>query len=311
MQPFVDYSVYLLVRLLICWIQMLPLSACQAISQRVGWFCWDVLRFRRKVVEENLQIAFPDKSMQERSQIGLEMWQHLLLMMMEIAHAPRKLKRTTWRNFAEGTPSIETLRCLMDEKPMVIISGHLGNFEIGGYLLAMHGFPTHSVARRLDNPYLHQFVTEFRGVTGQYMIDKDGSGGQIANVLERGGTIVLLGDQYAGQIGCWVDFFNRPASTNKAVAVFSLGSKAPTAVSSAIRRAGPLTIEMQVADIVYPEKDDFELGTIPLLTEWYTRQLEGLIRLAPAQYWWVHRRWKGHPEDRRQRRLRKRKKQAA
>ena len=308
---FTDYAAYFVARLLISLIQALPLGVCQALSQRLGWFCWEVLRFRRQVIEENLQIAFPDMPQAERDQIGIQMWQHLLLMLMEIAHAPRKIKRTTWRQYSDLPRSQEMLVRLMDERPMVIISGHLGNFEIGGYLLALHGFPTHTVARALDNPYLDRFVNQFRGSTGQFMLTKQGSSGPISEVLNSGGTLVLLGDQFAGPNGCWVDFFGRPASTHKAVAVFTLGSEAPTAVSAALRRSGPLTIEMQVADIVDPQAADFSLGTIPQLTEWYTRHLENLIRVAPEQYWWVHRRWKGSPDDRRLHRQRKRQQRAA
>jgi len=306
-QPIIDYSVYLLVRLLICAVQSLSLATCQALAQRLGWFCCCVLKLRQKVSQENLRIAFPEKTQAERDAIALGMWQHLLLMVMEIAHAPRKVKRTTWRQFSSIPSMKEMLLRQIDKRPTVIISGHHGNFEMGGYLLALHGFPTHTVARPLDNPYLDRFVNEFRGSTGQFMLPKQGSGEKIAAVLKGGGTIALLGDQHAGQGACWVDFFGRPASTHKAVSVFTLGSGAPTAVSAALRHDGqPLVIDMVVADIVDPEAADFPYGTIPLLTEWYTRHLESLIRTAPEQYWWVHRRWKGEPTDRRKLRRQKR-----
>ncbi len=301
----VDYAAYVAVRLLVCLVQALPLHRCELLARQLGWFCWEVLRFRRQVVEENLAIAFPPAGASQRAQLGLAMWQHLLLMLMEIAHAPRKLKRTTWRRYSRLPSSREMLVRLVDPRPTVIISGHLGNFEIGGYLLALHGFPTHTVARPLDNPFLDRYVNAFRSSTGQYMLSKQGSGGQITEVLHAGGTLVLLGDQFAGPKGCWVEFFGRPASTHKAVSVFTLGSAAPTAVTAAVRREGPLTIEMQVADIIDPQQEDFSLHTIPLLTTWYTQHLEDLIRTAPEQYWWVHRRWKGHPDQRRQRQTRK------
>jgi KDO2-lipid IV(A) lauroyltransferase len=69
-------------------------------------------------------------------------------------------------------------------------------------------------------------------------------------------------------------------------------------VCAALRKA-PLQFEMQVADVVDPQEADFPWGTIPLFTGWYTRCLEQLIRQSPQQYWWVHRRWKGVPLDRR------------
>jgi KDO2-lipid IV(A) lauroyltransferase len=138
------------------------------------------------------------------------------------------------------------------------------------------------------------------------MLPKQGSGDQIAEVLQQGGTLALLGDQHAGRGACWVDFFGKPASTHKAVSVFTLGSSAPTAVSASFRRGDePLVFDMQVASIVDPTDSDFPYGTIPLLTEWYTRHLEGLIRSRPEQYWWVHRRWKGEPTSREARRLAK------
>ena len=302
----VDYSVYLFVRSLICGIQAMPVANCHGLSRRLAWLMWHTLKIRRKVVRENLCIAFPEKSLSQRDAIALAMWEHLLLMMMEIAHAPRKIHRTNWRTYLSIDAMEVMIQRLIDDRPLVIISGHLGNFELGGYLLAMHGFATHTVARPLDNPYLDRFVNEFRSSKGQYILPKQGSGGQIISILERGGTLVLLGDQYAGDSGCWVDFFGRPASTHKSVAVFSLRGRTPTVVSATLRAGKPMSYHTKVADIVDPQEEDFALGSIPLMTEWYTRCLEELIRTAPEQYWWVHRRWKGQPTDRRNRRRRQR-----
>ena len=311
MKPLLDYAVYLIVRMLICIVQALPLSALEPMCGRLGWFCWHVLRLRRKTVEENLGIAFPEMSSAEHEQIALAMWRHLFLMIAEITQAPRKVRRTNWREHSTISHFRETIKMLIDARPKVIISGHLGNFELGGYLLAMHGFPTHAVARPLDNVYLDRFINQFRGATGQYMLPKQGSGGEVADLLENGGTLVLLGDQAGGKGGCWVDFFGKPASTHKAVAVFSLGSQAPTMVTASLRGPRPLSFCMQIGGIVDPAEAGFEFGSVPLLTQWYTKQLEQMVRSAPDQYWWVHRRWKGNPSDRQKVRLERRKQQAA
>ena len=308
---FADYSAYLGVRLAICFVQALPLSACPRLSRRMAWLAWHVLKLRRKIIRENLSIAFPEKSLAERDEIAQAMWQHLFLMVMEIMQARRKVHRTNWRDFCPIDSLKPVIRLLASGRPMVIISGHLGNFELGGYLLGLHGFPTSTVARTLDNAYLDRFVNDFRGETGQTMLPKHGSGSQIASLLKSGGTLVLLGDQHAGESGCWVDFFGKPASTHKAVAVFTLGSLAPTLVASSLRDGQPLRLRMEIAAVVDPEDKDFQLGSIPLLTEWYTRHLEEMIRKVPEQYWWVHRRWKGNPEDRRNRRRNRRLAKAA
>lgn len=305
-----DYAAFLVVRSFLCIVQALPLGACRGIANRLGSFVWHVLRLRRTVVEENLRTALPHLTERQRDQIALGMWQHLLLMVMEIAHAPRKVHRSNWRKHTSMQQMNAVLRRLIDERPTVLICGHLGNFEMGGYLVALHGFPTHTIARPLDNPYLDNFFREFRESTGQYMLSKQGSGAQVEQVLEQGGTLGLLGDQDAGPSGCWVDFFGKPASTHKGVALFTLSGEAPTAVCATLRK-GPLHFEIHSSEVIDPLAKDFRYSTIPEITEWYTSRLESLIQRAPEQYWWVHRRWKGRPEDRKARRLARRKRQAA
>jgi len=310
-QKLSDYSAYLAVRLAVGLVQALPLKAVEDASGPLAWLMWRVLRIRKQVVEQNLQIAFPEASPEEHEQIALGMWRHLFLMIAEIAHAPRKVHRTNWREHSSIPDMPRFVPQLLSGRPTVIISGHLGNFELGGYLLGLHGFPTHTIARKLDNPYLDRWVTDFRGATGQHMLPKNDSSRQIAHLLESGGTLVLLGDQYAGDTACWVDFFGKPASTHKAVAVFTLSGQAPTAISAVLRTDGPLHFEMSLADMVDPTGEGFQHGTIPELTQWYTDGLEQLVRKAPEQYWWVHRRWKGTPTDRRQQRRKRRAKSAA
>ncbi|HEX6961578.1 MAG TPA: lysophospholipid acyltransferase family protein [Lacipirellula sp.] len=301
LRTIIDYAAYVAVRTVVCIIQALSLESCHAWCRRAAWMLWHVARIRRKLVEENLRTAFPALSERDRDAIALGMWEHLLLMVCEIAHAPRKIGRANWRRHLQMPEMAIMVRRFLDRRPVVIISGHLGNFEMGGYLLGLHGFPTHTIARTLDNPYLDRWVTEFREATGQYMLPKHGSGEQITELLRSGGTLVLLGDQHAGEGACWVDFFGRPASTHKAVALFTLGGSAPTATGCVYRTSGPLNFQMRVIDLVDPEAPGFAHGSVLMLAQWYTRCLEDLIRQAPQQYWWLHRRWREAPRARRRR----------
>jgi KDO2-lipid IV(A) lauroyltransferase len=74
-------------------------------------------------------------------------------------------------------------------------------------------------------------------------------------------------------------------------------------VSYARRVGGPLHYEVGPAAICDPGDPKFEYGSVPLLAQWYTDQLERLVRETPEQYWWVHRRWKGEPPNRKKREL--------
>jgi KDO2-lipid IV(A) lauroyltransferase len=301
MQRTIDFSVYLLVRVMIALIQALPLSVCEKIAETMATLLGRVFRARGHVVDKNLRIAFPELSTARREAITWQMWRHLILMVAEIAQTPRKVHETNWKEHSHIVNQELFVRTLLSGRPLVLISGHFGNFELGGYLMGLFGFPTYTVARALDNPYLDRFVNDFRGRTGQYILPKKGSGQDIQAVLERGGILTLLGDQAAGQRQCWVNFFGKPASTHKAVSVFSLGNDAPTMVSYARRVGKPLHYEVGPVAICDPRDPKFEYGTVPLLAQWYTDHLEQLVRQSPGQYWWVHRRWKGEPRVRKKR----------
>jgi KDO2-lipid IV(A) lauroyltransferase len=294
-----QFGVYVAVRLLIAVVQALPLDVCERWSGRMATLLSRILGIRRHVIEENLRIAFPERTAEQRAAIAWQMWRHLFLMIAEIAQTPRKIHETNWKEHSLIVNQELFVRTLLSGRPLVLISAHFGNFELGGYLMGLFGFPTYTVARRLDNRYLDRFVNDFRGRTGQFMLPKRGSRDMIQEVLEGGGILTLLGDQAAGEKACWVNFFGRPASTHKAVAAFSLANGAPTMVSYARRLDRPLHYEVGPEAICDPREANFPLGTIPLLAQWYTDHLENLIRRAPGQYWWLHRRWKGQPNARR------------
>jgi KDO2-lipid IV(A) lauroyltransferase len=288
----IDYAVYLAIRLVVCIVQAMPIALCAAAARRLAVLASDVLGIRADVVDDNLRHAFPAMSAGERRALCRRMWEHLFLMGIEIVHAPRKIHDTNWRDFVTLVNADQIIRACFDERPAVIISGHYGNFELSGYVLALLGFPSFTVARPLDNPYLDRFVNDFRGRTGQYILAKRGSSGDIDNVLARGGLLALLGDQYAGRKGCWVEFFGRPASSHKAIALFSLGGDAPALFCFARRAGKPLRHVMAVDGILDPRTISSEMRTVPGVTQWYTRRLEDTIRQAPEQYWWLHRRWR-------------------
>ena len=212
-------------RLVVAVVQALPLEVCERGADLLAWLVGRVLGIRRRVVEENIRIAFPNLPPDEREAIAWQMWRHLFLMIAEIAHTPRKVHETNWKEHSHIVNQELFVRTLLCGRPLVLISAHFGNFELGGYLMGLFGFPTYTVARRLDNRYLDRFVNDFRGRTGQFMLPKQGSREMIQEVLERGGILTLLGDQAAGEKACWVNFFGRPASTHKAVAAFSLGER--------------------------------------------------------------------------------------
>ena len=290
-----DRIVYAAVRSAMCIVAALPREACRRWSRRLAGLLARRLRIRATVVEENLRHAFPNLDAAGRREIERGMWEHLLLMVVEIAHANRVIHKTTWRRHLRIHGMERMVRLLWLERPKVILSGHYGNFEIAAYLFGLFGFRVFSVARELDNPLLDRFVTEFRESRGQRILPKKGSAPDVAIVLEENGAIGLLGDQAAGPKGCWVDFFGRPASVHKAIGVFALSSAAPVMVCSATRRDGLFDFDLRLEGVADPLDGTAETADIQALSQWYTGILEVAIRREPAQYWWVHRRWRARP----------------
>ena len=298
----VDFLVYIVVRILICVAQTVRIETGHAIAQWLAWLFCDVLKIRSNVIEDNLSHAFPELSASTRRRLQRQMWEHLFVLVLEVANTPRKIHETNWRDYVELKHEDHLVRLLFENRPLLIVTGHLGNFEVGGYVLGILGFPTYTVARTLDNLYLDRFVNQFRGRTGQHIIPKNGGAEQIEKVLSRNGTMSFLADQYAGPKGCWVDFFGRPASAYKAIALLALQYNAVMAVSAATRKDKPMRFHLHNYAMADPQAIDSNLGTVRDLTQWYTTRLEELIQLNPNQYWWLHRRWKDTREPKQKKR---------
>lgn len=298
MKTISDYFVYLLVRVFVCVIQSLDLKTGHAVARGLARFFTDIVPVRRRLLHENLQIAFPEKTPGERHELIRIMWEHLFLMGVEIVLSRRKIRDLNWTKHIhlEGVSPLMSL--LHQDRPVILLTGHFGNFEMGGFSLGVLTYPSNSVARTLDNPFLNRFIKDFRESTGQYLISKNGGYKDILTVLENKGLMAFLADQYAGPKGCMIDFFGRPASTYKAIALLSLQYRAPIVVCYSLRQTDsegrflPMQFIMHVTGVLDPVELPPEICNVKDITQWYTKKLEEGIRRHPEQYWWLHRRWK-------------------
>ena len=298
-RPVADYAVYLVVRLVVGVCQALSVESSYRFADGLAAILYRVDKRHRRVGLDNLAAAFGDRYTEaERVAIVRGVYRHFCRMVMEMLHIPRKLHPTTWRDRVRLIGHERVIDRLLDGGPIVMVSGHFGNWEMAGYLFAVFGFAPHAVARRLDNPHLDRFLRRFRERTGQKMIDKNGGSDAILNVLESGGVLAFLADQDAGPNGLFVDFFGRPASTHKSIAILALQHNAPVVVGLA-RRVGPgFRYEVEAADLIEPHEFNGTGDDVKLLTQRYTSALERAIRRDPDQYLWLHRRWKHQPMPR-------------
>ncbi len=249
----IDYTVYVCVRLFVSLLQAVPLDLAASVSKFLAALFTDWIPIRKRVLHENLTIAFPDWTTSQRISCIRQMWEHLFLMLAEMTQARRKIHRTNWRDYLHIGNQRELLTLMLSDQPKVIASAHYGNFELAAYAFGIFGYETFAVARTLDNPYLDRFLNEFRCSHGQHLVPKDGSAVEIALLLEKQSTLMLLADQHAGDKGAWVPFFGKPASTHKAIGLFVLGNQAPLGISYGHRRNNePLQYDMVLQSILDP-----------------------------------------------------------
>lgn len=300
-----DFAVYLVVRIVVCFVQALSFRASCQMANVLAWLVYKIDRRHRLVALDNLQHAFGDGDPAERDRLVRAVYRHFCTMLMEIIHLPRMLHPQNWKQHMMLRNFRPIVDVLLSDRPVLVVSGHFGNWELGGYIFALFGFRTHAIARALDNPYMDAFLRRFRESTGQKVLHKDGDFDKIQQVLASRGILLTLGDQDAGQKGQFVDFFGRPASTHKAVALLALEYNVPMIVLTGTRMS-PLAdrtgynwrYEGVVADIIYPEEYKDRPDAVPALTQRFTTALEGMIRRHPEQYFWLHRRWKHQPKRR-------------
>jgi KDO2-lipid IV(A) lauroyltransferase len=296
-RPVLDYAAYLAVRVVVCLAQMMSVEQSYGFARLLAAVLYRVDKRHRKVGMDNLRLAFGDQySEAERDAIVRGVYRHFCMMLMEILHIPRKLHPTTWRDRITLVGQAQVLDRLLDGGPLIMLTGHFGNWEMAGYLFGVFGFPPNSVARDLDNPHLDRFLRSFRERTGQKMIPKKGGYDQMLDVLRSGGVLSFLADQDAGERGMYVDFFGRPASTHKAIALLAIEHRAPVVVGYA-RRIGPgFRYEVGCDAIIEPSEWTGTPDDARLLTQRYTTAIEAIIRRDPDQYLWLHRRWKHQPK---------------
>jgi KDO2-lipid IV(A) lauroyltransferase len=213
---------------------------------------------------------------------------------VEIARLPRGLRVYNWRRYAALVNGRDMLTGLLDDRPALIVTAHFGNWELAGYVLGAVGFRTFAIARVLDNPHLERFLKGFRQATGQTVIAKKDDFDRLTVALRAGGKVATLADQDAGPRGVFVDFFGRPASAHKAVALMALEFDARMLVVGVPRTRDGYRVVCE--EVIDPREFAGRPDAVKAITQRYHAALERVIRRHPEQYFWLHRRWKTRPK---------------
>jgi Kdo2-lipid IVA lauroyltransferase/acyltransferase len=271
---------------------LLPEAAALWAGAAMGSFVGSVLRVRRRDVDRHLEWAFPDRPAAWRKRVGRASYAHLgreavVLFRRGGWSAERVLERTT----TVGCEAFTT--AAQGDTGLVLLTGHLGNWEIGGAAIAARGIPIDVVGKGMSNRGFQHRLFEARERLGMRVIEMGEAPRESLRSLGRGRVLALLPDQSAHRGGIPVPFFGRAASTARGPALFAARAGAPVWIAFGIRdpgRAQRYTATFEPLPFEPTGRPDEDAAT---LMGAYARRLEEAVRAAPEQYFWQHRRWKG------------------
>ena len=261
----------------------------------------------RKRALANLARSFPEMPDRDRRRLARRSMQQLFMLFVEVLFTPRLVHLHTWAKYCELESFEHVLGLLMrrggaaddgtgEGRGVIMLTGHYGNWEILGYVLATLGFSTVSIARPLDNPLVNRWLLGVRERKGQKIVDKKGATTDVVATLSTDGAVGIIADQNAGTKGIFVDFFGRKASTYKSIALLAMEYRVPVVIGYARRVEDQFRFRVGAQDVIYPKDWADEDNPVRYITQRYTKAIEDFIRADPGQYLWVHRRWKTRPK---------------
>ena len=287
---------YATVWLLLKGLGLLPRSLARRLAAKVAGALYALSPKLRKTAETNLRIAFPDWTEAQRDAVIRNMVRNLGWMAAEFARFPKYSRENIeeivtldgHENFLEGRKQ---------GKGVLILTGHIGAWELSSFAHALYGYPLHFMARPLDNQRIDRLVNSYRCASGNRAIFKNESARLMLKILKETGTIGILADQNTmPEEAVFVDFFGKAASTTAGFARVALHTGAAVVPGYAVwdetTRKYRLRFEPGVELIRTGETE----RDVRENTQRFAKVIEDIIRKYPDQWVWVHGRWSARPK---------------
>ncbi len=272
----------------------LPWGWSARVGATLGRAGYHPFGIRRAVVEEQIAAAFPQFPPERVRAVAEASYASLGRTTVEAALLPRLGREGVLRLFSrvDGWDVFEAARA--EGRGVIVVTGHLGNWEVGGSYVAARGIPIDGVARQQENPLFDRFLTGTRERLGMRVVWDGEAVRRTPRALREGRAVAFLVDQgAAGLASTWVPFFGRPAKTPRGPAVFALRLGAPVVFGASIRQPdGRFVLGFERVPVT--PTGDRERDTDAIVAA-YTATLERWVRRYPEQYFWQHRRWKYQP----------------
>jgi KDO2-lipid IV(A) lauroyltransferase len=281
-------------RLLIALARILPPAALLPVAHGVAWLAWHLYPRIRHVAMRNLEIAFGDElSSAERRKLARGCAREAALTALEFfyfTHWPAERVRGLVKE-TEGWELLE--QALAQGKGVLGLAMHFGNWEMSGAYLALSGAPLAAVGKEQRDDFFTNLAFPTRQKLGIENIPSGKMGSAMLRTLRSNKVLGLLADQNGGADGTFVPFFGTIASTARGPAVLHLRLGAPLLLIVA-KRLKPFEFRLIVRPVECEVNGKGEEAEREVLAA-MNRAYEQVIREAPEQWLWIHRRWKTRP----------------
>ena len=271
-------------------IRRLPWGVASAAGECLGLAFYTLLGRRRRIAQDNLAHAFPDRPPADRARIARRVFRHLGRALFEFykfsALSPDAiLARVEVEGIENGRAAYAAGRGVF------FLTAHFGSWEVDGLVHALVLAPIGVMARRLDNPRLDATLERMRQGTGNWVIRRDGGIRRALRALESGQGVAILIDQHVmGADATMVRFFGRAAATTSALAKLALRTGAPIVPVFSIPTA-PGRYRIVYERPVEPPPGG-SADAVRDYTQRCTDVLEAYVRKYPDLWLWTHRRWR-------------------
>lgn len=280
-------------RLVEVTVKMLPLFTIHSVAKFLAFVTFRIIKLRRQVALENLALAFPEKTEQQRYNIAYLSYVHFTLVLIEfMKFSGWSIEKIEKKVFIEKPELFDIIMQGKKDNGMIFVSGHLGNWEIPIIFLAAKNVAELTIIQqRQRNILVDKHLSNLRSRRGMRILY---TGDAISNALidlKQKRLVAIVCDQDAGQRGIFVPFFGRMASTPVGASLLHLQSKARLIFACSVR-IGPFRYKGIMIPIEYHGDYSLKKENMAIITGKFTSVLEDMVRQYPEQYLWGHRRWK-------------------
>ncbi|MAF92975.1 MAG: lysophospholipid acyltransferase family protein [Bdellovibrionota bacterium] len=262
-----------------------------ALGSFFGILWFDILRLRRDVLDENIQIAFPEMPYPERKRIARESCKGMGKALIEYFLFPHVNADNIDDYFVcKNWHVYEDLK--KQNKGVLVLSLHLGSYDFLSVFLALKGMDLHLISKEMKVQWLNDLWFGLRKSKGLKYISDRKAKFDIIKALKKKAAVAFIIDQFTGPpIGIESTFFGKKTGSARGLALFHAWTKAPVLPIYNFRRDDG-KIEVVFGEPVSLEEAEDRDQTVALMTQKYNTVLENIIREHPEQWLWVHRRWK-------------------